>query len=118
MTAIETVRTRLRTDLLQAMRDRDADRARTLRGALSAIDNAEAVPTEAKAGAIKQASVGAGTTEAARRELTADDIRAVLQDEISERRSAATEYEAAAPDRAARLRTEAETLSAYLSDLV
>ncbi|WP_265444770.1 GatB/YqeY domain-containing protein [Flexivirga meconopsidis] len=118
MTAIETVRTRLRTDLRQAMRDRDSDRACTLRGALAALDNAEAVPTDARAGAIEQASVGAGSTEAVRRELGTDDIRAIFQAEISERRSAATDYESAAPDHAAALRAEAETLSAYLSDLV
>ena len=53
----------------------------TLRTALSALENAEAVPTS-RAGAIEQAPVGAGAAEAARRVLSDADELALLDEEI------------------------------------
>ena len=111
-----TIRDRLRDDLKPAMRERDMTRVRALRSALGAIDNAEAVPTTARAGAIEDASVGVGSTEAARHELSAQDVRDVLQQEVDEREAAATESDDRAPDWAARLRAEAAVIAAYVPD--
>lgn len=118
MSAAATIRARIRRDLTPAMRDQDMARVRALRSALGAIDNAEAVPTNARAGAIEDASVGAGSTEAARRELTGADVREVLQQEVDEREAAATECVETAPDWAEKLRAEAAVIAAYASDVV
>lgn len=112
------VRDRIRNDLKTAMRARDMERVRALRSALGAIDNAEAVPTTARAGAIEDASVGAGSTESARLELTAAEVRDVVQREVDDREAAANECAENAPDRAERLRAEAAIIAAYASDVV
>lgn len=113
-----TIRDRMRRDLTPAMRDRDMPKVRALRSALGAIDNAEAVPTTARAGAIEAAAVGVGATETARRELTDADVRDVLQQEVDERESAAIECAETAPEWAQKLRAEAAVIAAYASDVV
>ena len=61
------------------------------RTALSAIDNAEAVPLtdEARAGAIELSALGVGRTEAARRPLSEDEMRELVRRQAEEWRSAA-----------------------------
>jgi Uncharacterized conserved protein len=108
----------LRADLKTALRARDRTSMSALRSALSAVDNAESVPTDARAGAIEDASVGVGTTEATRRELSAADLRGILQQEVDERETAATEYDRQAPERAEQLRAEAAVVAAYASNVV
>lgn len=116
MTDVATIRDRIRADLLPAMREREESRVRALRSALGAIDNAEATPTTAQAGAIEDASVGVGSTEAARQELSAADLRRVLQAEVDERETAAAECATSAPDWAQRLRDEAAVIASYVPD--
>ena len=117
---LDEVRASMRTSLKEAMRGRDTLAVSALRSGLSAIDNAEAVPTEPTSmgtddSPIAGAAVGVGATEAARRELTLDDVRALLRAEVDERRGAAIEIEGAGhPDRAAGLRREADVLEAVL----
>lgn len=118
MNTATTIRDRIRRDLTPAMRDRDMPRVRALRSALGAIDNAEAVPTTARAGAVENLSVGVGGTEAARRELTAADLLDILQQEVDERETAATECAETAPEWAKKLRAEAAVIEAYTSDVV
>lgn len=103
----------LREDLKTALRQRDRTAMSALRSALSAIDNAESVPTAASAGAIEDASVGVGTTETARRELTPTQLRDIMRSEVDERHAAADECVAAAPDSAERLRAEAAVIAPY-----
>ncbi|CAN7233619.1 hypothetical protein [Knoellia sp. LjRoot47] len=112
----------MRGALKDAMKGRDRLAASALRSALAAVDNAEAVPTEPgpTAGAgdspIAGAVVGLGATEAARRELTADDVYSLVRAEIGERHAAADAVDAAGrPDRAADLRREADVLEAVLA---
>lgn len=112
------IRDRIRNDLKTAMRARDMERVRALRSTLGAIDNAEAVPTTARAGAIEDASVGAGSTEAARRELSVTEVRNVIEQEVDERETAANECAERAPEWAERLRAEAAVIAAYASDVV
>jgi len=74
---------RLRADLTTALRARDRARASVLRTVLGAIANAEAVPVPQGApplaqGPIAGAALGLGAAEVPRRELTEDDVRAIL----------------------------------------
>ncbi|MGE2734465.1 glutamyl-tRNA amidotransferase [Mycolicibacterium vaccae] len=122
MTAADHWRATLRTALLAARKDRDTARVSVLRSALSAIDNAEtpdrpatvAQPSATIAGAVS----GFGTAEMNRRELTDQQIRALLAEEIAERRSAADLLRARGhPDRAAALDAEAVMLADLLRDV-
>lgn len=117
---VDEVRASMRTALKSAMRNRDQRAVAALRSGISAIDNAEAVPTEPTSiggedSPIAGAAIGLGTTEAARRELTVDAVLDLLRAEIDERREAATEIEAAGrADVAADLRQEADVLDMIL----
>lgn len=87
---------RLRTDLTAAMRARDDVRTGTLRMTLTAITTAEVAGQEVK-------------------ELTDDDVIAVLTKESKKRREAATAYrDAGHEDRAANEEAEARVLADYL----
>ena len=112
MTTDSPLRTRLRTALLEARRARDGATVSALRVALSALENAEAVPSAATAGAIEQAPVGAGVTEAPRRTLSGADELALLDEEIGALHEAARAFSSSAPDTAAAARRAAEVLSA------
>jgi uncharacterized protein YqeY len=111
----------LRNALTEALSSRDSVAVAALRSALSAIANAEAVPSangsrvvgsEHVAGAV--AGLGAG--DAARRDLTEPDVAAIVAAEISDRRSAAGEYELLGrSDRSVRLRREADVLADLLA---
>jgi uncharacterized protein len=119
--AATSVQVRLRGALTEALRSRDSIAASALRSALSAIANAEAVPSantsrgvgsEHVAGAV----AGLGAAEAARRELTEHDVAAIVAAEISDRRSAAGDYERLGrSDQSARLRLEADILAELLT---
>jgi uncharacterized protein len=108
---------RLRTALAAALRRRDTAAVSALRSALSAIGNAEAVaaPAAADQGSapIAGAAVGVGAGEARRRKLSENEVSRILQAEISERLTAAGDYDSSGhPGRAQRLREEAHALTA------
>ncbi|MFI5625929.1 hypothetical protein ACIA03_20860 [Nocardioides sp. NPDC051685] len=120
---------RLRADLLTARKARDATATAVLRSTLAAIANAEALPVTETAlstdgmasgsasaeGPIAGAAIGVGATEAARRDLTDDDVRAVISGELAERLAAATDLDSHdATEKASQLRAEADLLGAYL----
>jgi uncharacterized protein YqeY len=129
MTAAQHWRTTLRDALLAARKDRDAARVSALRSALSAIDNAGAVPTATlrsaapvspdapSSGTIAHGVVGLGAAEVARRELSDEQIRSLLHGEVDERLAAAKQIDANHTERAATLRTEAAVLSDLLGDV-
>lgn len=115
----DELRASLRTALKAAMRDRDTRAVAALRSALGAIDNAEAIPvesaTQADGSPIAGASVGLGSTEAARHELTLEDIQTLLAAEIEERQQAAIEIARAGhQDRADDLQREVSVLQVVL----
>ncbi len=91
-----------------------------LRSALAAIENAEAVDRGEAADrglAIEQIAIGVGATEAERRVLTEADSERIVRGEIDEREAAARDYDLAGrPERAERLRGEAQVLVAQLAD--
>lgn len=116
MTTASPLRDRLRAALLQARKDRDAETVSTLRTALAALENAEAVPSNASAGALEDAPVGVGATEADRRVLSDDEERAVLATEIASLHEARRAYACSVPERAIVARRAAQTLSGLLGD--
>ena len=105
----------LRTELRAAMRARDRLRTGVLREALAAIDNAGAVPLtdEHRAGAIEHTVVGR-SADVARRELTEDEVRAVVRREADERFAAAAQVRAARPEQAEQLAAGAAVLTELL----
>ena len=119
-TGRNALRHALRRDLAMAMKARQPDAVAALRAAIAAIDNAEAVPApEARQAAtsshIAGARAGLGAAEAARRDLSDSDQRAVLREQITGYTTEADRYEALGqPAAAACLRAQAHLLSAYL----
>ena len=106
--------------------------AAAIRSALAAIGNAEAVPSRPTPGQtagtaaaldatertpvgsehIAGAAAGLGAAEAERRHLTEADIAVIVRAEISDRRSAADQYDRLGrTERAERLRREADVLT-------
>ena len=119
--AAEALRATLRRDLTAAMKARHPDEVAALRTAIAAIDNAEAVTAPAAAPAATSAHIagaraGLGAAEAARRQLTADELRDILRAQLAEYTREADRYaghgQAAAAER---LRNQASLLSRYLS---
>ena len=121
------LQSRLRRELAAALRAHDQVAVAALRTALSALANAEAVPApvtppggSASPGSASPSSgshvagtaPGLGAAEAERRHIGAAEAQRIVRAEISERLTAADQYERAGhADRAARLRREAAVLS-------
>jgi uncharacterized protein len=74
----------LRRDLGTALKARDAEAVAALRTTIAAIDNAEAVDTT---------TIGVGSTEVPRRDLSMDDARAILHNHIDDYVTEADRYE-------------------------
>jgi uncharacterized protein YqeY len=109
----------LRRALTVAIKARDAVAISALRSALAAIENATAVDAEPASppttGPIARAVSGLGAGEVERRQLTEADVRALVRAEVEQRIAAAAQFDGLGrPDRAERLRAEAEVLSAHL----
>lgn len=113
-----SLRLRMRQALPEAIRARDKAAVSALRSTLAALDNAEAVPVgeaELRGLALEESPVGAGTTEAVRRELTERAVVDIVRAEADERLEAAARLTAPAhADRAARLHAEAAVLLRFL----
>lgn len=102
---------RMKADLTAALRERDRPAIATLRTALAAVSNAEAVPASTD---YREPVLGR-SYEVARRELTEEQIAAILCAEADERRAAIDEYESLGVAPAAgRLRAELDVLNRYL----
>ncbi|MGH3253435.1 MAG: hypothetical protein ACRDOI_45450 [Trebonia sp.] len=119
-TGPRALRDALRRDLTSAMKARERDAVSALRSAIAAIDNAEAVPARdenqaSTSGHIVGAHLGVGAAEAARRDLSTSQQQAILRDQITDYTTEADRYESLGQqDAAARLRTQAHLLTAYL----
>ena len=118
MLAVEPVRERLREALRDAMKARDRAAVAVLRSTLAAIENAEAVEHDGRSpvedGPIAGSVGGLGAGEAPRAVVDERSARAIVAREVRERHAAADEYERLGRgDEAARLRGEADLLSAF-----
>jgi uncharacterized protein YqeY len=102
-----SIRDEMQAALRAAMQSRQPLTISVLRSTLAAVANAEAVdPTTADRGA----------TEAARKDLTEDDIRGIVTAERDELRTAATEMSSLGQTaKAADLAQQATTLDGYLT---
>lgn len=78
---VQPIRDRLRADLTTAMKARAADEVASLRIALAVLANAEAVPSDTGARVDPLGDHGLGSAEAARRDLSEADVRALLDAE-------------------------------------
>lgn len=89
-------KTLLRESIKNAHRARDTDAVSVLRETLATIDNAEAPDISqapaAGSGAIAGAVEGLGAGEIPRRALGADDVMALVDREVRERREHAATY--------------------------
>ena len=102
------IRRRLRDALYSALKARDEVATAALRSAVSAIANAEAV---APAPAKLRLGLGAGDVQ--RRDLSDDELLAIMRAEVDQRVAASTEYERLGQgEKAQRLRAEADVLRA------
>ncbi|XVX19889.1 hypothetical protein ACQP1U_16595 [Actinomycetota bacterium] len=117
MTPAHPIRAALRTAMASAMKERDREALAACRTALAAIDNVEAAPVEhaPPAGAVEGSAVGVGAADRARRELSEEEMRAVVQTEIDERRAAAETLRAEHAQRARVLEGEALVLEGLLA---
>jgi uncharacterized protein len=115
------LRQRLKTSLREAILARNSLAAAALRSAVGAVENAEAVEGPAGPyapdGKIAKATLGVGAAEVRRRELSVQEVIEVIRTEVDDRRRAAAEYERVGrPERASRLRAEADVLLPFLDD--
>ena len=85
-----SLRDELQLALHTAMRARDRQAVSLYRSTLAAIENAEAVPLDddMRASAVEQAPLGVGAADVERRELSDDEVEAVVRREAEERRIA------------------------------
>ena len=105
----------LKADLLTAMRERKATEVTTLRGLISAIDNAQAVPVGDRHDKYVFHAFGDSTVEVPRRGLGHADLRGLVEAEIQARNDAAEDYrQLGRADKAQELTDEALILGRYL----
>ena len=104
---IEGIRARLDRDLLDARKRRSAPEVAAIGSLKTALANAEAVPLEPGPYEVVK-----GTADVPRRVLAAADIAAIVRAEISERRRAVRQYEAAGVSTGA-VESELATLERY-----
>jgi uncharacterized protein YqeY len=113
------IRERLRRALPAAMKARDTTAVTALRTAIAAIDNAESVDTTLTptSGPIAGAVTGLGAGEAARRQLSEDEMVALIQAEVGAREAAAADCDQAGQaEHGAQLRAEAAVLTGLLTE--
>lgn len=113
------LRQRLRESLKVALNARDSIAIAAFRSAMSAIDNAEAVDQShapAQTGGIMgDVRLGVGAGEAARRELSTQDVLEVIRAEVRDRTDAGAEYHRLGrAEQASRLSAEATALLSFL----
>lgn len=107
----------LREELRTALRARQAHAVTVLREALAALDNAEAADPSAappvQHGVIAGGVPGLGAGEVPRRTLSAEEVTAIVEREVQERRDAADAYaKLGRHDEASTLRLQADVLAA------
>lgn len=114
--AAATMKDRLRADLRAAMKDRRPSEAKVIRSLVSAIDNAEAPPTQKEETGSTLHRLRSGSAEVERLRLDSAQVRQVLLVEIRERELAAAELERLGKtDRAAALCAEVLIAKRYIA---
>jgi uncharacterized protein len=119
MRNVQEWKTVLRAALREAIRSRDLLVVAVFRETLAAIDNAEAADASAapplEHGVIAGGVAGLGAGEVPRRSLSTQEVTAIVEREIQERREAAASYLALGrADEASRLRLQIDALVSLL----
>lgn len=105
------LRSRLSTDLRAALKDRDPIRTAAIRAAMSALDNAEAVPIDDR---TVEPRLGPGSADVPRLHLDERAVMSIVDRETESRRQAASAYrDLGHADEADRLDAEAAVLRTY-----
>jgi uncharacterized protein len=113
--AATPMKSRLRADLLSAMRAGRKHEVALIRELVAAIDNAEAPSGHAGHAAAVRHEFGHGSAEVERLVLSRAEIHALLVKEIENRERAATEFEGVGEtERAKALRTAAVVAKRYV----
>lgn len=120
MKTVDEWKSVLRAGLKEAMRERSTAKTAVLRETLAAIDNAEAADGSnapgVQHGVIAGGVAGLGAGEVARRSLTPEEVRAIVERELAEKREALTTYARLEKhEQAQTLGMQAEVLAALLS---
>lgn len=102
--------TTLQSDLTSALKSRDSVKVSVIRSLLSSIANAGAVPLSNTTDAV-----GVYAGDSARRSVETEEIRRLLEEEISERTGAASVY--TDPVAIERMQREAGLIRTYLASL-
>lgn len=107
-----SVRNRMKTDLRQAMKERDMATVATLRTMLAALDNAEAVPVEVNA---SFQWMPGQHSDVPRKALSEEEFLQILRKEAVGRRTAIATYEGLGRiEEAERLRAELSVFERYI----
>jgi uncharacterized protein YqeY len=105
---------RLRAALPPAMKARDGATVIALRSALAAIENAAAVPPRDSPFGLP--APGLGVTEVARRDVDEAEVERIVRAEVTERLTAADEYDRLdRVEQAGELRAQAAALAVHLA---
>jgi len=114
--AAQVMKSRLRTDLLEAMKAGRAEEVKVMRAVIAAIDNAEAAPLPGLRPASDQHRFSDGSAEIERSTLSHDMVRSLFVAELKEREQAAAEMiRWGKLDRAEVLRAEMLIIGRYLT---
>lgn len=113
---MDALRQAMQADLIKAMKAEDRTTMMALRAALSAIANAEAAEQQEPAGPAEPSyDAPAAYGDQARRQLSPQQVKLVLLDEIEERRSTVGYYgQAGRHAEGQALQEEVEILEQYL----
>lgn len=122
VSSVDAWKAALRVALRDALRARQPDAVAVMRSTLAAIENAEAAdPGAAPAvepGVIAGGVAGLGAGDVARRQLTPQDVAAVVERELAELRDAAASYlTLGRADEAAALRAKLAALERLRSSM-
>lgn len=101
---VETLVANIRRDLLVARKERNTVKVQALLSLVNAIDNASAVDV----------STHANVTEVARRELSTDDVKRIIKNEINEMQEASAIYKDINAGQAEELEIKISMLKNYI----
>ena len=100
----ETLVANIRSDLLEARKQRDVVKSQALLSLVNTIDNASAVNTP----------IVIGATKVARQVLTVDDVKEIIKNEINEMQEASAIYKNINTEKTEELATKIALLKNYI----
>ena len=112
-----SMKSRLRADLVAAMKGGRKQEVSLLRELVALIDNAEAAPSRDEQASVVRHEFGSRSAETERLQLSADRVRDLLLADLERREQAASEFARLGNNQAAAtLRAEASLARRYLEE--